>query len=92
MEEDNDFITEFIDERIDRILVDVRHNNDEYKQAMKEYHQLYDKLNKQLTDEQHLLLDEMLSALNGMSAVEVEKLYRCAVKDYLDFMKLFTGK
>ena len=92
MEEDNDFITEFVDERLDRILVDVRHNNDEYKQAMEEYHQLYDKLNNQLTDEQHLLLDEMLSALNGMSAVEVEKVYRTAVKDYLGFMKLFEGK
>ena len=90
--EDNDFITEFVDERIDRILVDVRHNNDEYKQAMEEYHQLYDKLNNKLTDEQHLLLDEMLSALNGMSAVEIEVIYRTAVKDYLDFMKLFTGK
>ena len=90
--EDNDFITEFVDERLDRILVDVRHNNDEYKQAMEEYNQLYDKLNNQLTDEQHLLLDEMLSALNGMSAVEVEKVYRTAVKDYLGFMKLFEGK
>ena len=90
--EDNDFITEFVDERLDRILVGVRHNNKEYKQDIDEYHQLYDKLNNQLTEEQHLLLDEMLSALNCMSAVEVREVYKTAVKGYLGFMKLFEGK
>ena len=89
--EDNDFITEFIDERLDRILVNIRDNNEEYKKERTEYHQLYEQLNNQLNDEQKLLLDEMLSAYNGMSTVEVEVIYRTAVKDYLDFMKLFTG-
>lgn len=92
MEEDNDFITEFIDERLDRILVNVRHNNEEYKQYMDEYHKYYEELKETLTEEQRMKLDEMLSALNGISAVEVREMYKTAVKDYLGFMKLFEGK
>lgn len=89
--EDNNFIIEFIDERLNTILVDVRDNNEEYKKARDEYHQLYEQLNNQLTEEQKVLLDEMLSALNGMSSVETEMIYRTAVKDYIGFMKMFTG-
>ena len=92
MEEDNDFITEFIDERLDRILVNIRDNNEEYKKVRTEYHQLYEQLNNQLNDEQKLLLDDILSSLNGISAVEVREMYKTAVKDYLGFMKLFEGK
>ena len=90
--EDNDFITEFVDERLDRILVNIRDNNEEYKKVRTEYHQLYEQLNNQLNDEQKLLLDDILSSLNGISAVEVREMYKTAVKDYLGFMKLFEGK
>lgn len=44
MNNDDEFITEFINERIDRILVSVRNNNKDYKQAIDKYHKLYDTL------------------------------------------------
>ena len=37
-------------------------------------------------------MDEMLSALNLVDSIEVEEVYKTAVKDYLGFLKLFEGK
>lgn len=92
MNNEDEFITEFINDRIDRILVSIRKNNKDYKQAIDKYHELYDILLEQLTEQQQSMMDEMLSALNLVDSIEVEEVYKTAVKDYLGFLKLFEGK
>ena len=78
----NDF-KEFVYERLNNTVSQLRKNNENYKNKENEFEEIYQKLIKDLNQTQVDLLEELLNTRNYMVSDELVSLYVTAVKDTL---------
>ena len=77
---------EYLYEKIDNILLTISKTNEDYIELTNKYNRELEELKQELSSSQLEKLDNILSLLNGRSTIEVDTVYKVAVKNYLDYM------
>lgn len=77
---------EYLYERIDNILLTITKTNKDYKELTNKYNKELKSFEQELSPSQLEKLDNVISLLNGRSAIEVDNVYKATVKNFLDYI------
>lgn len=77
---------EYLYERIDNILLTITKTNKDYKELTNKYNKELKSFEQELSPSQPEKLDNVISLLNGRSAIEVDNVYKATVKNFLDYI------
>ena len=80
-------LNNFINNRIDNTLNELRKNNKNYKNKLKEYNTLYHELYSELSAKQLKKFDKIIEISNHLNNKEFISIYKMTIQDFINYKK-----